>query len=168
MCIAADYLTESSHKKTMIFASGVSFRLLVDKHTLKNCKSSNPKAIKITKSGKVTVLKKGTATLSGTLPDGAKYTRKIKCGENPYFDSLAIDYSHSPHYLVVKKGKTAKIHIFGKAYAINNVVYKSKHVKLVSGKSSDKIKIKGIKRGKTTLKIKVNNSYILKVKVKVK
>lgn len=57
--------------------------------------------------------------------------------------------------------------IKGKAKTVKNVYTNTKKAKVVSKKTTSTIKVKGLKKGSTTLKIKVNG-VVLKLKVKVK
>ena len=67
----------------------------------------------------------------------------------------------------MKKGKTKKIAIIGKAPGIDNKYKNTKKAKVTSPASAKKIKIKGLKKGKTTLKIRVGSTWV-KLRVKVK
>ncbi len=68
----------------------------------------------------------------------------------------------------VKKGKKVTIRIKGKVKSIKNVYKNTKYAKIVSKKSSSIIKVKGLKKGVTNLKVKVNGVKKLKLKVTVK
>ncbi|MCH5304261.1 MAG: leucine-rich repeat protein [Ruminococcus sp.] len=156
--IPCNYLTKSTQKKDIKFYPGVSFKIKVDGKSPINWTSSNPKVVKVTDSGKVTALKKGTVTLKATLADGSKYSRKM---------TVFIDPSLSVKTVSVKKGKTVELETVGKAYSVNNVYKNTKIAKITSKKDTYKLKVKGLKKGSTTLKIKVNGK-LLKLKVKVK
>jgi hypothetical protein len=69
--------------------------------------------------------------------------------------------------ITVKKGKTAKVKILYKKKGSKNTYKKTKYAKVVSKRTASTIKVKGLKKGKTTLKIKVNGTW-LKLKVRVK
>lgn len=119
-------------------------------------KSSNSKVASV-KNGTITALKKGTAEIKETF-GRLTFIYKVKVTSSPKLNKTSIS---------VKKGKTKTIKIIGKAKAVNNKYKNSKFAKIVSKKSAEKIKIKGLKKGKTTLKITVNGLK-LKLKVKVK
>ena len=123
----------------------------------KSWNSSDSKVAKV-KSGKVTALKKGTATVTATLTNGKKLTCKVKVTTSPKLSKKSI---------TVKLKKTKKIKITGKAKGVNNKYKNTKIAKIKSKKSAKTLKVKGLKKGKTTLKITVNGVK-LKLKVKVK
>lgn len=120
--------------------------------------SSNKKSIAtVSKKGVVTALKKGTAKITAKTKSGVKLTCTVKVTSSPKLSKKKI---------TVKVNQTKKIKITGKAKAVNNKYSKSKYAKVKSKASATTLKIKGLKMGKTTLKIKVNNK-ILKLKVTV-
>ena len=119
--------------------------------------SSNTKVVKI-KSGKVIALTKGTATLTYKPKNSKNAYVKVTVKNNPTLSKTSV---------TVKKGKTVSVKISGKAAEINNVYKNTKYAKVISAKSAKTIKIRGLKKGKTTLKITVNGK-LFKLKVKVK
>ena len=125
--------------------------------TVKTWKSSNSKVVSV-KSGKITALKKGTAAITATLTTGKKLTCKVTVSTSPKLSKKTVS---------VKKGKTVSVKITGKAAAVNNVYTNTKYAKIVSKNNAVTIIVKGLKKGTTTLKIKVNG-VVLKLKVKVK
>ena len=66
----------------------------------------------------------------------------------------------------MKKGKTKSVTITGKASTVNNVYTNTKIAIIISKSSASTIKVKGLKKGSTTLKLRVNG-VVLKLKVKV-
>lgn len=70
--------------------------------------------------------------------------------------------------VTIKKGRTVKIRIKGKVKSIKNVYKNTKYAKIVSKKSASVIKVKGLKKGVTNLKVKVNGVKQLNLKVTVK
>lgn len=68
----------------------------------------------------------------------------------------------------LKKGKTATVKLTGKVANINNKYYNTKVAKIVSMANATSIKVKALKKGTTTLKIRVNGVNVLRLKVKVK
>ncbi|MBR2547331.1 MAG: hypothetical protein IKF07_03980 [Eubacterium sp.] len=107
----------------------------------------------------------GTVTING---------EKVKA----YYDEgyLRVEYKVTPlaarpklskSSITIKKGKTAKVKITGKENGTKNTYKNTKIAKVVSKKTASTLKIKGLKKGKTTLKIKVDGTW-LKLKVRVK
>lgn len=118
-------------------------------------KTTNKK-VAIVKNGKAVALKKGNADIIVTAGN-TRLTYKVKVTTSPKLSRKTI---------TVKEGKTKTVKIKGKSDFVKNKYKNSKFAKVVSKKSAKKIKIKGLKKGKTTLKITVNGVK-LKLKVKV-
>ena len=122
--------------------------------------SSNPKIAKISTKGKYTALKSGTTTLTATFEDGTTYTRKLKVYGNPKLSEKKI---------TLKVGQTKKVKIFSKARGVNNVYKSTSKAKIIGSKKKDYFKVRGLKTGKTTLKVTANGVKLnLKVTVKSK
>ena len=70
--------------------------------------------------------------------------------------------------ITVKKGETKKVRILGRAPGEGNAYKNTKKAKVVTKeKVTSNIYVKGLKKGKTTLKIRVNGVWLnLKVTVK--
>lgn len=119
-------------------------------------KSLNSKVATV-KNGKVTALKKGKSNITVTVGK-TKLTYKVSVTTSPKLSKKSVS---------VKKGKTVTVKITGKASGVNNKYTNTKYAKIKSKRSATKLKIKGLKKGKTTLKIKVNG-VVLKLKVTVK
>ena len=119
-------------------------------------KSLNSKVATV-KNGKVTALKKGKANITVTIGK-TKLTYKVSVTTSPKLSKKSVS---------VKKGKTVTVKITGKASGVNNKYTNTKFAKIKSKKSAKSLKIQGLKKGKTTLKIKVNG-VVLKLKVTVK
>lgn len=151
------------------FCSTVQMR--VEGKTVNGWKSSNPKAIKITSKGKVTLLKEGKAKLSVKY-NGKKITRTFKLRSNPALGKWYVKKNGKGWWgkaspVTVKKGKTVTLRIVGKAKSIDNKYINKDCAKVISPKSAETIKIKGLKKGTATLGIVVNGKKIpLKVTVK--
>ena len=137
--------------------AGVSKKLTVKDGTVKGWKSSSPKTVKV-KNGKVTALKKGKATITVSLTSG----EPLKCTVN-----VTTSPKLGKKTLTIKKNGVKTVKIKGKAKGVNNKYKNTKHAKITSKKSSSTLKVKGLKKGKTTLTITVNGVK-LKLKVKVK
>lgn len=125
--------------------------------------SANTKVATVDEKGVVTGLKKGTAKITVTA-DGVKTTFKIKVTTNP---QLTLK-GKAVKAVQVKKNKTVKLKLTGKVKTIKNVYTNTAKAKITSGKNATVIKVKALKKGTTTLKVKVNGVKTLKLKVKVK
>ncbi len=152
------YNLNSSDTKKLYMWAGFAGKLTVDNKSLTKWKSSNNKVVKIDSKGNFIILKKGKVTLTAAKANGKKYRKTVSVKNNPQLSEPKI---------TVKKGSIYPIEITGKANNINNKYSVSKTAKIISKKTSHTLKIKGIKKGKTTLKITVNG-FVLKLKVTVK
>ncbi len=131
--------------------------------------SSNPKAAKIMSVGKdslssLQALTKGTAKITfnkGKEKKPAFMTVKVK--NNPSLQKSGKTVSS----VSVKKGKTVKVRITGKSAAVDNKYVSTRTAKITSKKNVKVISVKGLKKGKTVLKITVNGK-VLKLNVNVK
>ena len=118
-------------------------------------------------AGKVTALLKGSAVITAELEDGTKLSCKVTVSTNPSLKGGGKKYSAKTTYKI-KKGKTLTVSITGKASGVKNVYATSskKIAKVISKAAVTKVKIKGLKKGKATVTIKVNGKAF-KIKVKV-
>lgn len=118
--------------------------------------SNNTKVAKVSSAGKVTALKKGVARIT------------VKVGANKLYFTIKVTTSPklSKSSVTIKKGKYKYVTIIGKASTVNNVYTNTKKAKILSKKNATKLKVKALKKGSTTLKVKVNG-VVLKLKVKV-
>lgn len=137
--------------------AGATKALKVTNGTVKSWSTSN-KAVATVSKGKITALKKGSATITATLTNGKKLTCKVTVKTSPKLSKSSV---------TVKKGGSVKVNIKGKAATVKNVYTNTKIAKVMSSNTATSIKVKGLKKGTTTLKIKVNG-VVLKLKVKVK
>lgn len=133
-----------------------------------SAKISNKKIVKLSKDKNgeyiFTGLKKGTAKVTFTPKKGKQYSVKIIVKTSPKFTNKKGKKISS---VTVKKGKTVKVFVKGKAKEVNNKYKNTKKAKIISKKSASTLKIKGLKKGKTTLSVTVNGVKLnLKVKVK--
>ena len=128
-------------------------------------KSSKTSVAKVTKNGKVTGLKKGTATVTVKVA-GKTLKCKVKVTTSPKIKIGKKKFSAKKTY-TVKKGKTLKVKVTGKAKAIKNKfkVNKKKGLK-VSGATTVKIKAKKKGTYKVTLTVNKSKKFVIKVKVK--
>ncbi|MGN1130600.1 MAG: Ig-like domain-containing protein [Ruminococcus sp.] len=148
--------------------AGQSFTLSVKnqpKGTKLSFSSSKKSVAVVSSSGKVSALTKGSATISVKIKNGSKTLKTLTCKV-----TVSINPKINPaKTLTVKEGKKATIKITGKAKAVKNVykVKNKKIAKVTSKTTAEKVTVKGLKKGSTTLTLKVNNKSF-KVKVKVK
>jgi hypothetical protein len=124
---------------------------------IKNWHSSKNKTATV-KKGKITALKKGASTINVTFKSGAKYKYNVTVTTSPKLAKKSIK---------VKVGKKAKVKIIGKAPGVKNTYKNTKYAKITSKRTAKTLKVKGLKKGKTVLKVKVNGVN-LKLKVTVK
>jgi hypothetical protein len=125
-------------------------------------KSSKTSVAKVTKNGKVTGLKKGTATITVKVA-GKTLKCKVKVTTSPKIKIGKKKFSAKKTY-TVKKGKTLKVKVTGKAKAIKNKfkVNKKKGLK-VSGATTVKIKAKKKGTYKVTLTVNKSKKFVIKV-----
>jgi len=120
------------------------------------------------KTGKVTALKKGTATITAKVGD-ATLTATIKVKNNPTV-KLGKKTLANKAKITVNKGKKIVLKIKGKASDIANKVKlkNAKIGKITSKANATKIVIKTTKAGKSKLNITINKAmkYTFNVKVK--
>lgn len=150
---------------------GAEFKVKFKNDSVVSCKSS-AKAVKAANSGKITMLKSGSSDVKVVLKSGKKFTLSVGDNDMSGYPRLLKKNSKGKFVkaksISVKKKKTVSLKLKGKAYSINNAYKNTKIAKIVSKKSSETIKIKGLKKGKTTVKIKVNGVKTLKLRVFVK
>lgn len=133
--------------------------LKVTNGTVKTWSTSSKKIATVSK-GKVVALTKGRVRITATLTNGKKLTCYVTVTTSPKLSRTTLN---------IKKGKTATVKLTGKVANINNKYYNySKVAKIVSKANATSIKVKALKKGTTTLKIRVNGVNVLRLKVKVK
>lgn len=133
--------------------------LKVTNGTVKTWSTSSKKIATVSK-GKVVALTKGRVRITATLTNGKKLTCYVTVTTSPKLSRTTLN---------LKKGKTATVKLTGKVANINNKYYNySKVAKIVSKANATSIKVKALKKGTTTLKIRVNSVNVLRLKVKVK
>ncbi len=145
------------NKTSLSLKAGSTAALKVKDGDVKIWTSSN-KAVAKVSDGTVTALKKGTVTVTAKLKSGEKLTCKVKVTSSPKLSKSSI---------TVSKGKIKTVKIIGKAKSVKNTYTNTKNAKVLSKNTASTIKVKGLKKGSTTLKIMVNG-VPLKLKVKVK
>ena len=139
--------------------SGAKKAIKVLNGKVKSYKVADNKVAKVDSKGVITGLNKGETTVIATLKDGNKLNCKVNVTTEPKLSKTVV---------TVNKGKTAVVKLSGKAAIINNKYTNTKIAKITSKASTSILKIKGLKKGETTLKIKVNGVKTLNLKVIVK
>lgn len=168
---------------TLDLNEGTSFRMFIGNVEVQSCKSSNKKVARFA-DGKFQCLKTGKANIDLKLRNGKKLYWQIRVGKLSYYGGKYPDirvydkygnwYNFDNDkdriknvYARVKKGKVAEFPIIGKVNEIDNVYKSSGKARIVSSPSSSTLKIKGIAKGTTTVKVKINGVKTIKLKVKV-
>jgi len=145
--------------------AGEEIKLAVANGEVVKWKTNSSKTVKVTKKGKVTALAQGEAKIIAILKNGEKIEDTFYVINNPGFQEE--NGERDTAYFTVKKGKTKKIYISGKAYNIDNVFKGNSYVKVKGNVETGLFEIKGLKKGLSVIKVKVNrNWYRLTVNVK--
>ncbi|MCR5652458.1 MAG: Ig-like domain-containing protein [Ruminococcus sp.] len=118
--------------------------------------SNNSSVAKVSSTGKVSALKKGFARITAKVGSEKLYFT-IKVTTSPKLSKASV---------TIKKGKYKYVLITGKASTVNNVYTNTKKAKILSKNNETKLKVKALRKGSTTLKVKVNG-VVLKLKVKI-
>ena len=142
--------------------SGATKTIKVLNGKVKSYKVVNSKVAKVNSKGVVTALNKGKTTVIVTLKDGNKLNCKVNVTTAPKLSKSIVN---------VKVGKTVKVKALGKAKNIAlkwTVSNKNVNTSIAKMIGASVLNIKGVKKGKTTLKVKVNNVKTLTLKVNVK
>ena len=143
---------------TASLKAGINKTVNVVGGTAKSWSTSN-KNVAVVNNGKITALNKGTTIITATLTTGQRLCCKVFVTTSPKLSKTTVN---------VKKGKTTTVKLSGKASSINNKYINTKIAKIISKTNAKTLIIKGLKKGTTTLKIKVNRVKTLKLKVNVK
>ena len=142
--------------------SGATKTIKVLNGKVKSYKVTNNKVAKVNSKGVVTALNKGKTTVIVTLKDGNKLNCKVNVTTAPKLSKSTVN---------LKVGQSAKIKIYGKAKGIEfGISGRNKNIKvwLYKMKDATEFRVEGLKKGKATLKVKVNNVKTLTLKVNVK
>lgn len=142
--------------------SGATKTIKVLNGKVKSYKVVNSKVAKVNSKGVVTALNKGKTTVIVTLKDGNKLNCKVNVTTAPKLSKSTVN---------VKVGKTVKVKALGKAKNIAlkwTVSNKNVNTSIAKMISANVLNIKGVKKGTTTIKVKVNNVKTLTLKVNVK
>lgn len=166
---ATDPITQPKlSKSSLSLKAGATKNLKVTDAKVKKWSTSNKKIATVTSKGVVTALKKGSVSITALLTNGKALICKVKVKNSPTIKINKKAFKAKTTYSV-NKGKTLKVTIKGKAKSVKNVYSTSakKVAKVVSKNTASTIKIKGLKKGKATVTVKVNG-VAFKIKVKVK
>lgn len=142
--------------------SGATKTIKVLNGKVKSYKVTNNKVAKVNSKGVVTALNKGKTTVIVTLKNGNKLNCKVNVTTAPKLSKPTVN---------VKVGKTVKVKALGKAKNIAlkwTVSNKNVNTSIAKMISASVLNIKGVKKGTTTIKVKVNNVKTLTLKVNVK
>ena len=142
--------------------SGATKTIKVLNGKVKSYKVTNNKVAKVNSKGVVTALNKGKTTVIVTLKNGNKLNCKVNVTTAPKLSKPTVN---------VKVGKTVKVKALGKAKNIAlkwTVSNKNINTSIAKTISASVLNIKGVKKGTTTIKVKVNNVKTLTLKVNVK
>lgn len=142
--------------------SGATKTIKVLNGKVKSYKVTNNKVAKVNSKGVITALNKGKTTVIVTLKDGNKLNCKVNVTTAPKLSKSTVN---------LKVGQSAKIKIYGKAKGIEfGISGRNKNIKvwLYKMKDATGFEVEGLKKGKATLKVKVNNVKILTLKINVK
>lgn len=121
--------------------------------------SSSNKNVAVVNKGKITALSKGSTVIKAEFSTGIILKYTVKVTTSPTVQKSSV---------TVKKGKTTSVKITGKASSVNNKYANTSRAKILSKVSSATLKIKGVKVGTTTLRVRVNGVKTLSIRVKVK
>lgn len=142
--------------------SGATKTIKVLNGKVKSYKVVNSKVAKVNSKGVVTALNKGKTTVIVTLKNGNKLNCKVNVTTAPKLSKPTVN---------VKVGKTVKVKALGKAKNIAlkwTVSNKNVNTSIAKMISANVLNIKGVKKGTTTIKVKVNNVKTLTLKVRIK
>ena len=120
-------------------------------------KSSNSSVAKVGSKGVVTALKRGFAKITATVGK-SKLNFTIKVTSSPKLSKTSV---------IVRKGKTTAVRIVGKAPNTANSYSRTKYARISSRRSAARLRIVGLRKGRTTLRVRVNG-VLLKLRVYVK
>lgn len=159
----------SLNAKSKKLNAGETFTLLVknagdSKVTFKSNKTG---VLKVSEKGKVTALKKGTATITAKVKGKGTLKCTVKVKNDPKLTSSKKSNIEIKK-ITLNQGQSKKLYIKGKATAVKNKYTDTKVAKIKGSVKKAQFTVKAVKKGTTTLKIKVNGSKVLKLKVVVR
>ena len=133
--------------------------------SVKEWRSSNPKCVKVDKkTGKLTALRKGTATITAVSQKGASASCKVTVQSGRVAtQKLTLNKT----VLELKKGKSQKLQIIRTPLtATDKLSYKSSNKKVASVSASGTVKAR--KKGTATITVRSASGKTVKIKIKVK
>jgi len=157
--------TPKLNKKKLSLEAGKTFTLKVKNSKGERVRYScdNTKMATVSSSGKVTALKKGTATITARM--GAhKFTCKVTVTTNPKLKKAGKVIKE----ITLKVGERTKVNLVGKAESIKNAYFNTPNAYFGALPTATKLSVVGRKTGTTTIKVLVNNTKYVKLKVIVK
>ena len=101
--------------------------------------------------GIVKALKKGNAVISAVLDSGETLKCTIRIATSPELDQKTV---------TLKKGQSRLVGIIGRAPGTNNKYKNTKIAEVTSRNDVSTINVKGLAKGETTLKIRVNGVWL--------
>ncbi|MCI8489330.1 MAG: hypothetical protein HFJ04_03610 [Lachnospiraceae bacterium] len=131
--------------------------------TVASWNSSKPSVASVSKSGKITAKKTGTAVITVTMKSGAKASCKIKVSKGTVKTTRV---SLNKKKLSLKKGKSFQIKLARTPVTANDKVTYSVQNKKIA-KVTSKGKIKALKKGSTKVTVKAGSKKV-KINVTVK
>ena len=148
--------------------AGERFKLKVKDARAKVKFSSEKSSVaKVSSDGTVTALKKGRTVISAALSDNTKLKCVIKVKNNPTVKINGKKFNKKKVYKAGLK-KSLNVKILGKAKSFDNKYsVQGKNIKIIGGKTSSKIKLKALKKGNSTVIIKVNG-VAFKIRIRIK
>ncbi len=126
-------------------------------------KSSDKSVLRIGKKGELIGLRKGTATVTALSNSGKKHSLSVTVTRDPRL----MRYNKVVKTVNVRKGKSLKVRVDGLVTSMKMSFKNTKTAKITREKEVDYIAVRGLRCGKTTLKVRLNGSVELKLKVKV-
>ena len=140
--------------------AGDTLVLKVTGGTVKKWTSSDPGTASVSSSdpgnaagskGIVKALKKGNAVISAVLDTGETLKCTIRTATSPELDQKTV---------TLKKGQSRLVGIIGRAPGTDNEYKNTKIAEVTSKKDVSTINVKGLAKGETTLKIRVNGVWL--------
>ena len=126
-------------------------------------KSSKKSVVKVSKNGKITGKKRGTATITATTANGKKVTCRVTVKKAPKKISLKTKAKTK----ILKKGKTWKLNlVYPKKSTSYKVTFKSSKKAVATVNAKGKIKAK--KKGTAIITAKTFNGKKVRIKIIVR
>ncbi len=153
--LTINFGTPKISAKTASLNAGDTKALSVTGASVKKWTTSDKTTATVT-NGKITALKKGTATITAKLSTGGTLSCKVTVKTNPRLSKSSV---------TVKKGNSVNVSVKGKAPTVKNVYTNTDIAKITSKKTATTLDVMGLKKGSTTLKVKVFFEVIFAISV---